>query len=230
MAIIPNNREKMELKVKKFSKELIRWYSENKRIFPWRYVNDPFKVMISEIMLQRTRAENVIDSYKFLTNDIKSVSELSNTDIQYLNNIFQNLGLLYRATKLKNICKYICESNDCNIPDSQEELLKIPGIGLYTSNAILCFGYGKKYPIVDTNVLRIFERIFGIKSSTKSPHKDKKIWIFAEKLLPSENYIDYNYALLDFAAKVCKSRNPTCNECPFRKSCKYFENSAFIYK
>ncbi|MBA2853475.1 A/G-specific adenine glycosylase [Methanococcus maripaludis] len=204
-----------------FVKNILNWYSENRRIFPWRYTFDPFKVFISEIMLQRTRAENVIEPYKKMLNNFKSVADIEKVNQNELTRILNTLGLKYRVKRLKNISESFCENYSCNIPNNQNDLLNTSGIGQYICNAILCFGYGMKYPIFDTNVLRIFERFFGVKSMTKSPHKDKKMWDFAEKLLPEENYVDYNYSLLDFAAKVCKARNPCCKECPLNYYCKY---------
>jgi len=159
----------MNSKNKEFSDKLIEWYSKNGRTFPWRYTFDPFKVFISEIMLQRTRAENITEPFNNFLKNIKSVNDLKNADESYLYQIFSTLGLIYRVKKLITISEHFCKSYSCNVPDNQNDLLNTPGIGLYTCNAILCFGYGMKYPIVDSNVLRIFGRFFGVKSSTKSP-------------------------------------------------------------
>jgi A/G-specific adenine glycosylase len=207
-----------------FGHKLLNWYYENKRIFPWRYTFDPFKVFISEIMLQRTRAKNIVEPYETVLNNFKSIKDLEKADQNELTRILSTLGIKYRVKRLNDISKSFCEKYGCNIPDNQNDLLNTPGIGQYICNAILCFGYNMRYPIVDSNVLRIFDRFFGVKSLTKSPHKDKKIWDFAEKLLPEENYVDYNYALLDFAAKVCKPKNPCCKSCPLNEDCSYFKH------
>jgi len=131
------------------------------------------------------------------------------------------LGLFYRADRLISISRQIIEMYNGVIPNKREELLAIRGIGNYTGNAILCFGYNKPYAIVDTNVIRVFERFFDFKSSSKRPHTDKKVWEFAQMLIPVNNYVDYNYGLLDFAAVVCRAKKPMCSNCLIYNMCCY---------
>ncbi|GLI18974.1 A/G-specific adenine glycosylase [Tepidanaerobacter syntrophicus] len=207
--------------IEKFQKHIFDWYSENGRAFPWRYTFDAYKVLVSEILLQQTNAEKVITPYNAIVQKYKSVWELADADIIFLKNLFMDLGLFYRADRLISISRQIIEMYKGMIPDKREDLLAVKGIGNYTGNAILCFGYNKPYAIVDTNVIRVFNRFFCFKSSSKRPHTDKKIWEFAQMLIPEDNYIDYNYGLLDFAAVVCRSKKPMCSSCLICDICCY---------
>lgn len=210
--------------VNKFQKYIFTWYSKNGRTFPWRYTYDAYKVLVSEILLQQTNAEKVISPYITIIQKYKTIFELASSDIMFLKNIFKDLGLFYRADRLIDISKQIIEKHNGIIPDKRDSLLEIKGVGNYTSHAVLCFGYNKPYAIVDTNVIRVFERVFSFKSTSKRPHTDKKVWEFAQVLLPLENYVDYNYGLLDFAATVCRARKPLCSDCLMHDVCSYYEN------
>lgn len=207
--------------IRNFHKYIYKWYFKNQRMFPWRYTYNPYKVLVSEILLQQTNAEKVVQPYNVIVKKYRSVYELADADIVFLKNIFKNLGLFYRADRLINISKQIIKKYEGIIPDKRQDLLSIKGIGNYISSAVLCFGYKKPYAIVDTNVIRVFERLFDFKSANKRPHTDKKVWQFAQAILPLENYVDYNYGLLDFAATVCKSKKPICSNCLMHNICVY---------
>jgi A/G-specific adenine glycosylase len=212
----------------KFQKYILDWYSKNGRTFPWRYTFDAYKVLVSEILLQQTNVEKVINPYNTIVKKYKSVLELADADIIFLKDLFKDLGLFYRADRIISISRQIIEMYEGMIPDKREELLAIKGIGNYTGNAILCFGYNKPYAIVDTNVIRVFDRFFGFKSSSKRPHTDKKVWEFAQMLIPEDNYVDYNYGLLDFAAVVCRSRKPMCSNCLIYDMCCYNDSVKYF--
>lgn len=207
--------------VEKYQKYIFDWYSDNGRAFPWRYTFDAYKVLVAEILLQQTNVEKVINPYNTIVKEYKSVWELANANIIFLKDLFKDLGLFYRADRLVSISRQIVEMYKGMIPEKREDLLAIKGIGNYISSAVMCFGYNKPYAIVDTNVIRVFERFFDFKSSNKRPHTDKKVWEFAQTLIPADNYIDYNYGLLDFAELVCRSRKPICTNCLISDMCCY---------
>lgn len=209
--------------IKEFQSKVLQYYLYHKRNFPWRYTFNPYKVLVSEILLQQTNVEKVIKPYCAIIEKYCSIQELGNAEIEFLRDLFKDLGLFYRADRLINISKQIIEKYGGIIPEKREDLIKIKGIGDYTCNAVLCFGYKKPYAIVDTNVIRVFERVLNFKSLKKRPHTDKKIWEFAQLLLPFDDFIDYNYGLLDFAALVCKARKPSCSECLMSSIC-YYKN------
>lgn len=216
----------MKNTIENFQQYILNWYWSNGRKFPWRYTYDPYKVLVSEVLLQQTNAEKVIYTYNAIVEKYKSILELADADPAFLRDLFNKLGLFYRADRLISISRQIIEMYGGIIPEKRDDLLAVKGIGNYTSNAVLCFGYNKPYAIVDTNVIRVFEKVFGFKSSNKRPHTDKRVWDFAQMLIPLDNYVDYNYGLLDFGAVICRWRKPMCSNCPICSLCRYnLENS-----
>ncbi|WP_097028598.1 A/G-specific adenine glycosylase [Clostridium peptidivorans] len=198
---------------------LLDWYDKNKRNFPWRYTFEPYRVLVSEMLLQQTNVEKVIQPYLKIIKAYKDINELSDSDIKFLKSIFKDIGLFYRADRLKDIAKEIVKCHKGSIPNQWEDLIKIKGIGYYICSAILCFGFNQPYAVLDTNVIRIFERIFEIKSEKKRPRDDTKLWEFAQMLIPEDRYVDYNYAVLDFGASICTAYNPKCSTCVFKDMC-----------
>lgn len=203
---------------------LLDWYDKNKRKFSWRYTFNPYKVLISEMLLQQTNVEKIIDPYLKITDTYKDINELSQCDIDFLKNIFKDIGLFYRADRLKSIAENIVDDYNGAIPNSWDELIKINGIGDYICSAVLCFGFKKPYAVLDTNVIRIFHRLFDVESDKKRPRDDTKLLEFAQVLLPEDRYVDYNYAILDFGACVCTMHNPKCSECVFGFNCNNYKN------
>lgn len=203
---------------------LLDWYDKNKRSFPWRYTYEPYKVLISETLLQQTNVEKVVEPYLKIVKAYKNIEQLENADSDFLRNVFKDIGLFYRADRLKQIAKEIVKHHNKIIPNNWPELIKIKGIGYYICSAILCFGYNKPYAVLDTNVIRMFDRLFDIKSDKKRPRDDIKLWEFAQSILPEDKYIDYNYAILDFGASICTMYNPKCRKCIFNFMC-YIEKS-----
>lgn len=198
---------------------LLDWYDKNKREFPWRYTFDPYNVLISEILLQQTNVEKIIEPYLNIIKAYKNIEELAEGDTEFLKDIFNDIGLFYRADRLKNIANDIVKYHNKTIPDRWDELIKIKGIGYYICSALLCFGFNKPYAVLDTNVIRIFERVFDVKSEKKRPRDDIKLFEFAQLLIPEDRYVDYNYAILDFGAVICTMSNPKCNLCMFKLNC-----------
>lgn len=212
-------------KYSEITEKLLIWYSKNHRNFPWRYTYDPYKVFVSEILLQRTGANKVVPAFLKIIENYPSIHDLAKSKEKDLKVYFEDLGLYYRANLLINISKFILKEFNGTIPVERVKLITVKGIGEYICNAILCFGYGKRYPIVDTNVVRLYSRLFEFKSNKKDIQRDPELWKFAEEVLPLENYIDYNYAILDFAALVCKPKSPSCLGCPLNRCCKYVDKN-----
>lgn len=204
------------------AKALIEWYTKNKRDYPWRYTNDSFLVLVSEFFLQQTKSDDVVEPYNILLGKYKSISELANADITFLREIFSKLGLFYRAERLVSAARFIMSEFSGEIPNSLDKLLSIPGIGLYSANAILCFGFGKKVGIADANVIRIYSRVYNLKSKTSRPRYDRNLWKFANDALPEKQYVDFNYSLLDFGKLICTFRNPKCTICPLNNVCRFY--------
>jgi len=215
------------LKHKRYFTERIKvWFFENGRSFIWRERTDPFTVTVSEVFLKKTRAENAEQQLLLFFKDFHSFEEIAASNKRKLSSYFKKLGLLDRGQGLLKLARQISIDFEGNIPDAISNLKRIYFIGDYSANAILCFSFGKRVPIVDVNVIRIFKRFFGIEVPGKSPHKDRKIWEFAKKMLPVKNIKEYNWGLLDFGAIVCSERNPKCQACPLKRRCLYFRNSS----
>jgi len=205
---------------------ILGWYRKNKRVLSWRKNKTPYKVLVSEFLLHKTDATKVSVVYPLFVKRFPCVNDLNKADISKIRKLFSNIGLFYRADRLKKVSNQIVEEFNGEVPNSREGLLSLYGVGDYIANAVLCFGYKKRVAIVDTNIIRIYGRIFGVKSNTSRPHTDKKLWEFAEEMLPKNNYIEYNYALLDFASDICKTKSPKCKICPIITICKEYKEKS----
>lgn len=209
------------MKFVEFSNRLLIWHFHNKKKFGWRETKDPYKILISEILLHKTDSKKVEKVYPNFIDKFPTVYLLYQTEPEEIDNLIKEIGLFYRGQRLKKIAEQIVNQFKGNIPTSKEDLMSLYGVGEYISNAVLCFAFKKGVPIVDTNVIRVYERVFNVKSLKSRPHTDKKMWDFAEKVLPKENYVEYNYALLDFASDICRAKNPLCEICPIKSICVY---------
>ena len=150
-----------------FHKKLRKWYLEKKRDFPCRYCDDPYKVLVSEVLLQKTNASKVVPLYKIFIKKYKNAKILQNAEISDVKKILKNLGLLYRAERVISIGKHLSKYYKGKVPSQKEQLLKLSGVGKYASSAVMCCAFNKREPIVDNNVVRLFRRIFGYISLNK---------------------------------------------------------------
>lgn len=202
-----------------FIKNLLIWFQKCKRDFPWRRKKNPFDLLIAEFMLQKTNATSVLKVYESFLKKFPNMKSIYETKQAVLEEELKDLGLYKRrARDLKKIAEILRESEV--IPQTKEDLFQLPGIGNYMANAILCFGFGKKIPIVDANVGRIISRFFNFEVKS-APSRDKKLFSFLEELIP-DNAREFNYALLDFGALTCKAQKPKCEECPLNSKCSFF--------
>jgi len=211
------------LKVPEIRKHLMKWSEVNLRVFPWRASNaSPYEVLVSEILLRKTRAESVEQVYKKFIAKYSSIDKLANADVKELEQEIKQLGLSkIRANALKEMAKIIVTKHLGMIPKDTETLMKITHLGRYIANATLSFGYGMKKPIVDENIQRILNRVFGIRKAVEI-HKADHLWNLADKLIPENNFKKFSWALLDFAALVCTANKPKCDVCPINHICKYY--------
>lgn len=176
---------------------------------------------MAEILLQRTPANRVSTFFPRFIEKFPKPQTIASTNIDDLEKFLQPMGLKKRAGWLLILIKEVCKRHECNIPNREKELIQLPGVGRYTARAVLSFGFKKDVAIVDINIARIFSRVFGLAEREKRPHADTEIWALASKLLPKKRGPNYNEALLDFAALVCK-KNPLCHTCPMNKICEYY--------
>lgn len=201
------------------SNKLINWYNQNKRDLPWRQTNDPYKIWVSEIILQQTRVDQGLNYYLRFIESFPSVKSLANANIDSVLKIWQGLGYYSRARNMHYTANQIIkELNGC-FPDSFDELKKLKGIGDYTAAAIASISFNKSVPAIDGNVYRVLARIFGIFESTQTAKGKKIFFDKALTLIDSQNPNEFNQAMMEFGAKQCIPRNPHCSICIFKDSC-----------
>lgn len=204
---------------KKFQIFILNWFARNGRCLPWRNTNAPFKILVAEFLLQKTDVEKVKSVYKKFIYRWPSPQSLSKARISSISKIIQPLGLKYKASRLKSAAKVIVEKFGGKIPEVDDKLLELPGVGQYIASAVECFAFNKPKAVLDTNVIRIFNRVFGIKSEKSRPRDDPRLWSFAQTLVPANNAKEYNWGLIDYGALVCKSKEPLCAECILHNIC-----------
>ena len=209
--------------IKKFSEKILKWAESNLAKHPWREIRTPYTILISEILLTRTNAIQVVPIYKKFIEKYPQLEVFLEAKYEILLDLMKSLGLLYRAKKMMILITILKEDYNSKIPETFKNLKTLPGIGDYGANAILCFGYNKKKPLIDTNFIRIFKRVFNARPKTKTPKTDKYLWEFAEGLVPDKNFVEYNYGVIDFASKICLSRKPRCNDCLMTQICYHYK-------
>jgi len=212
--------EKSKEKVKYFREKVIEFYLRHGRYFPWREAKDPYVVLISELLLQKTTSKQVLNVFNEFFSTFPNIWRLAKADVKEIEGIIGVLGLRKRARFLKELASQIVNEFNGVIPKDRNKLLKLKGVGPYTANAVLAFAYGECVPVVDTNVARVIRRYFGLQEK-KPAYADKVLWKLAEQIMPTERCREYNYGLLDLAALVCKPHSPSCTKCPLNKYCSY---------
>ena len=212
-----------------FSSILIDWFEENQRTLPWRGETDPYKIWVSEIILQQTRVNQGLEYYlKFIDRfpDVKSLAEAS---LQEVLQVWQGLGYYARARNMRNAAQRILKNHNGIFPNNYQEIINLCGIGKYTAAAIASIAFHLPYPAVDGNVLRVTTRIFGIYDDIAQQKTVRKITLFCEELMDKENPGTFNQALMEFGAIQCTPQNPNCNNCPFVYQCvAYTQNKIFL--
>ncbi|QEE17184.1 hypothetical protein DSAG12_03016 [Promethearchaeum syntrophicum] len=206
-----------------FTTQILNWGSDNLRSFPWRINPNVYKAFISEFFLQRTKASQIIESYNKFIQIFPNINALLLYKGDFTD-FFKKLGLIKRATFLKNAINSI-RNNEKSFRDFKiADFLKLSGIGKYSAHAIICFGKNIKLPLVDSNIIRIFKRFFFLTNDNKNHKYDPIFWNLAERLLPEKNFKKYNYSLIDFGAIICKPLNPHCSICKLKENCYNFLN------
>jgi A/G-specific adenine glycosylase len=201
----------------KFQNRLLEWYGEFGRDLPWRRTSDPYKILVSEVMLQQTQVDRVIPKFHEFLGKYPTLHDLAVAHPDDVRKTWYPLGYNIRPYRLHSIACEAVERYGGAIPSKAEELLSLKGIGRYTAGAIRSFAFNKDAAILDTNVIRVLHRIF---IGEGDPKKQKpELWVLSEKLIPRGKGYDFNQALMDFGAMVCKARKPLCLLCPMRNIC-----------
>lgn len=204
--------------IEAFREGLRKWADENDNIrqFSWRWKHSPYEVLIAEVLLGATLASKVEPIYNEFIELYPDLEDLAEADVEELAALLEPLGLHNRrGAALVKIGKQL---KDTGVPPDEDELLELPYVGRYAANATLCFGFAQRRPIVDANVVRIYNRIFNLDLKTTGDDA----WEFAEQVIPDRDVQLFNLALLDFGAAICTDQSPRCSDCFFSENCYYF--------
>ncbi len=208
--------------IKKFQNDILEWWKQNKRTFPWRQTNNIYELLIAELLLRKTTAEQVNSIYTRILEKYPTPEILCKANEKELQQLLKPLGMQYSRSKLlKKLACYLSKLK-LNEAIDIKQLKQLPGVGPYTANAVLCMLQNEPIPMVDTNVIRILKRVFGIKSQKKRPRNDPLIWKKAKELIPEKNAKEFNLALIDFASLICKAGKPKCENCFAKDYCQHF--------
>jgi len=206
-----------------FRQKLLHWFRVNGRKFPWRETRNPWEILIAEMMLRRTKANQVEKVYREFIKHFKTPRSLLRGSPNKIKTILNPLGLNWRQQNFFDLAKVLVNEFDSNIPTTREELKRLPGVGDYVAGAVLSVGFGKREWIVDSNVVRVFKRYFNLKTSNEA-RRDKFVIELAKEYIMTTKPKAANLAILDLSALICKPLNPCCQECPVKIGCKYVRN------
>lgn len=217
-----SEKDNPELKSKEgeFVERLLRWQRKHGRVFPWRKSRDLYVVLATEQMLRKTTAQQVSGIFERFFSRFGTAYDLAACPTNEIRKMILPLGMEHgRARVLKRFGKAL--AGMVRSPRTREELLKLPGIGEYAADTALCMIYGEDVPMVDRNVVRIIKRVFSLKTPRSQRREVRKVRQFAAKIVSRGRAKEFNFALLDFSALVCKARNPECVRCQMNDICDY---------
>jgi A/G-specific adenine glycosylase len=221
-------------RISQFQTALVKWFEENGRELPWRNTHDPYMILVSELMLQQTQVERVLEFWpRFLGRfpTLQSVAEATEEEvIKY----WEGLGYYNRARNLLKLAQEVLVRYEGKFPTTKKEILALPGIGEYTAGAVMSFALKQRAPIVDTNVDRVYSRVFLTKCPkdalpVTNTQREKILWLLAEVLTPQEKFWEYNQGIMDLGATICKPEKPQCGSCPIhgvKGLCSYYSNQS----
>lgn len=205
----------------RFPELLIEWARRaGLRSFPWRKERDRYRLLMAELMLRRTRAANVIDTYERFIEKWPALTDFVAAPAEGIVEVLQPLGLRWRAANFVALQERLHRSGGRELEEGYEGLLSLPGVGDYVASAVCCFSTDEARPLIDANSVRVISRVFGIpfgpETRRRRPFQEK-----AHQVLSARDPRTYNYALLDLAAGVCTIRTPRCEQCPLMSICEY---------
>lgn len=205
-----------------FSNTLINWYKTNKRDLPWRNTKDPYRIWISEIILQQTRVKQGLPYYNKFISNFPNVHALANANEEKVLKTWQGLGYYSRARNMHSAAKHIAFELNGVFPSTFEEIKKLKGVGDYTAAAISSFCFKEKKPVLDGNVFRLLSRFFGIETPIDSSQGKKEFYEILSHLIPEKNPDLFNQSIMEFGALQCKPVNPNCTSCTWENKCEAF--------
>ncbi len=203
-------------------RNLLRWFDANQRDLPWRENRTPYRIWVSEIMLQQTQVATVVNYYRRFLERFPTVKELAAAEQSEVLKLWEGLGYYRRARQMHAAAIEVVEQHDGQFPTDFDSVLALPGIGRYTAGAILSISLDQKLPILEGNTIRLYARLLGMKSDPRTSANQKILWEFAESILPSQRAGDFNQALMELGSEVCKPKTWQCAACPIQNICPTF--------
>jgi len=208
----------LSFSLNQFHESLRAWDAKYRRIYPWRTTDNPFHIMMAEMMLRRTQARQVVKTYENFIAKYPDACALAMAPAEEVAHSLFSLGLAWRVPAFQQIARALVAQYEGMVPSSYEALVALPGIGDYVASAVCCFAFNQAIIIVDTNTIRVAGRLFGVPTHAESRRR-KPIRALLQALLDTENPKSYNYAMLDLAALLCTPANPNCSVCPLLSYC-----------
>jgi len=199
-----------------FTKRILTWYDRHKRDLPWRRTRDPYRILVSEIMLQQTQVDRVIPKYGEFLAKYPDLKSLAKSEPREVRKIWYPLGYNARPLRLHALARETMAKYGGRLPRDPEVLESLPGIGRYTAGAVASIAFNRREPALDTNIRRVLNRVFH--GRRKIP--DKSLWRLAGEIVPAGRPGDFNQALMDLGSAVCSPQKPRCRACPVRRACR----------
>jgi A/G-specific adenine glycosylase len=203
------------------------WHRQNGRRYPWRETSDPYQILIAELLLQRTRTDVVERTYPRFVATYPTSASLAAADPGDVESLLRPLGFVHRTRRLPELARALLERHAGRVPTTEGELLALPGVGRYVTNAVLTLAYGRRRPLLDPNVIRLLDRALGVGSARARPRDDAALWDALADLVPTRHAREFALGLVDLGAVVCV-RRPRCYECPLRPRCAAFQSGGVV--
>ncbi len=203
----------------KLRQRLNAWYQQHARDLPWRRTGDPYRIWISEIMLQQTTVTAVVPFFDRFITRFPSVAELAAAEQDEVLRYWEGLGYYSRARNIHKTAQIITSQYQGVFPQTVDELLELPGIGRYTAGAIVSFAFNRPAAIVEANTLRLYARLIGLTENARSTGGQRELWAFAEQVVNPKSPGAFNQALMELGALVCTPTEPKCADCPVQFAC-----------
>ncbi len=224
--MIIRSRKNNYIKIREFRERVINWYDMyGDKNLPWRNTADPWAILVASFLLRKTTTRQVIKIYDKFMKTYPSPERLLRASVNDLKELIRPLGIEnQRAKHLKELAKVVMEEFQGVIPCNKNLLKRMPGVGDYIASEILLLACGKAEPLLDRNMIRVLERVLGLKSHKKRAHTDKELWNKAKEIMPKDpnKAKKFNLGILDFARKVCLTKKPKCTLCPLTDICSYY--------
>ena len=205
-----------------FRRRLLEWYRRNGRALPWRATRDPYRILVSEVMLQQTQVDRVLPKYHEWLERYPTFDALALAPEEEVVRTWYPLGYNIRPRRLHAIAREAVASYNGRLPDDEDTLRSFKGIGPYTAGAVMSFAFGRRAAILDTNVARVLFRVFVGRGDHRDHAMDRRLWALSRAVLPYRHVFDFNQALMDLGAMVCTARKPVCAACPMARKCRTF--------